>query len=281
MSAQLSCQPATNGRLCRRSAWWAALALGLVAVSAVLAGCAGKAANSLSPEADALSLTKPQPVITNEFAYWNPKEHGIHTSSEWQMDSGSLFSAGAYAWTGVPDAVAPNADSTNGNNSAVFRLVTRRSDFGDVTVSFSLINLGLVSTSKTPADDWDGVHVFLRYQSEQNLYYVSVNRRDNKLDVKKKVAGGSVNGGTYYILAEANHQVAYGSDQAISTSIVTNSDKSVTISLTIDGQEVLHVTDDGSIGGPPILNAGRVGIRGDNDNFLFRTFSTKPADGRQ
>ena len=46
-------------------------------------------------------------------------------SPTWEMTSGSLF-ASRVGWTGTPDDVAPNVGSTNGTNSAVFRLTTKR-----------------------------------------------------------------------------------------------------------------------------------------------------------
>ncbi|MBK9102893.1 MAG: hypothetical protein IPM90_15765 [Austwickia sp.] len=36
----------------------------------------------------------------------------------------------------------------------------------------------MTSTAPTPQVAWDGVHLFLRHQSEYSLYYASVARRD-------------------------------------------------------------------------------------------------------
>src|SRR4029079_8521338 len=121
----------------------------------------------------------PDGLITNEFAHWNPTNPSAIHSPVWDMTSGSEFGSSGAGWTGVPDDVGPNATSSNGTNSAVFRLVTKQSNFGDVSVSFLLRNQGLTTTPSTPAVDWDGVHIFLRYQSEESLYYASINRRDN------------------------------------------------------------------------------------------------------
>jgi hypothetical protein len=78
--------------------------------------------------------------------------------------------------------------------------ITSAHRFGDVRVGFDLRNLRLTSSDRTPPEDWDGVHVWLHYQSELELYYASFDRRDGRIVVKKKCAGGSTNGGTYYEL---------------------------------------------------------------------------------
>src|SRR6185369_15401481 len=97
--------------------------------------------------------------------------------------------------------------SQKGNNSAVFRLTTRQDNFLNVLVEFDLMHQGLNSTDKTPPVDWDGVHIFLRYQSQYNLYYASVNRRDNTVVIKKKIPGGPSNDGTYYDISSYNRHI--------------------------------------------------------------------------
>jgi hypothetical protein len=212
-------------------------------------------------------------LITNEYAYWNPTDPKSVASAKWQLDSGSLFSDGSSGWTGIPNSGTPNALSTNVNNSTIFRLVTKQSDFGDVSVSFDLLNQGLSSTSATPAADWDGLHIFLRYQSEYNLYYASINRRDNTVVIKKKVPGGPSNGGTYYALnSYSSHPVPYKSWQKIRATVKNNADGSVTIKLYADDVLVSSATDNGTIGGAPIRTPGKVGVRGDNANLKFKNF---------
>lgn len=213
-------------------------------------------------------------LLTNEYAYWNPTNSSSVNSRVWEMTSGSLFAQGGAGWSGVPDAIGPNALSTNGNNSAVFRLTTKQADFGSVAVDFDLLNQGLSSTASTPAVDWDGVHVFLRYQSEESLYYASINRRDNTVAIKKKVPGGSSNGGTYYNISTFNtYQVPFGTWQHVKATIKDNADGSVTIELFGNGKLVARAVDNGSIGGAPIRNTGKVGIRGDNANIKFKNFT--------
>ena len=225
-------------------------------------------------------LNYPDGLITNEYAFWNPSDSASVKSPIWEMDSGSFFASGGAGWTGVPDDVSPNAKSTNGNNSAIFRLNTKEADFGDVSVSFSVLNQGLSTSPSTPAVDWDGLHIWLRYQSEYNLYYASINRRDNTVVIKKKIPGGPSNGGTYYELSNyVPHAVPYNTWQQVTASVKTNSNGSVTINL-YDGSTLLvTATDNGTIGGPPITGLGRVGIRGDNANLKFKNFVVTSLSG--
>jgi hypothetical protein len=191
------------------------------------------------------------------------------------MTSGSLFANGGAYWTGVPDVANPNSTSSNGTDSAIFRLTTQRANFGDVAVSFTLHNNGLSSTTTTPPVAWDGVHIFLHYQTEESLYYASVNRRDGHVVIKKKCPGGPSNGGTYYELGPgeiANHPIPFGTNQNVGATVADNSDGSVTLTLSLGGTKIVSATDTG-VGCSPITQPGKVGIRGDNDNFTFSGFT--------
>jgi hypothetical protein len=215
---------------------------------------------------------QPNGLITNEYAYWKPQAGSAKRSATWNMTSGSLFVKDRAAWTGAPDDREPNADSSRGNNSAIFRLTTRSKGFGDVRVGFRLYQNGLVSTPSTPSAAWDGVHIFLRYQSRERLYYASVNRRDGHVVIKKKCGGGPSNGGTYYALAEkSGYPIPTGSWQNVTAS-VQNVPGGVALKLYREGAEVLAVTDSGT-GCTPIMSAGATGVRGDNDHFLFDDFT--------
>ena len=196
------------------------------------------------------------------------------------MTSGSLFeSSPGMAWSGKPDGVGPNALSSNGTDSSVFRLNTTRRDFGNVAVEFDLINNGLGTTSRTPAQTYDGVHVWVRYQSEYYLYAVSINRRDNTSVIKKKVAGGPSNGGTYYTLASAAHAVPYGARQHVKVTAQDNADGSTTIALYDNGALVLQAETE--------ARAARrsaawrlVGVRRANRDLHFTNFQVAHARRR-
>lgn len=220
----------------------------------------------------------PDGLVTNERAYWSSSDPAARASSVWQVTSGSLFAAAGRGWTGPIDAVEPDAGSSNGTNSAIFRLTTQRSDFGDVNMAFTLDNSGYSQTPATPAVAWDGVHVFLRHQSEESLYYVSVDRRDRSVVIKKKVSGGPSNSGTYYTLASARpEQPDLGPPQQVSVTVQNLPNGSVQLSmLRADGSVIVSAVDAG-IGGAPITAAGRVGIRGDNSEFTFDDFRVTAA----
>jgi hypothetical protein len=214
-------------------------------------------------------------IITNEFATWNPTNPARVASPDWEMTSGSLLAAYGSGWTGVPDGGSPDARSETATGSAVFRLNTRRHDFGDVDVAMRLRVSGLVATSRTPATDWDGVHIWMRYRAEEELYYASVNRRDGAVVIKKKCAGGSTNGGTYHTLASAKgHAIPLDTWQDVAAGVQDNPDGTVTLRLWREGRLLLEVTDRGT-GCAPLTGDGAVGVRGDNANFLVDDFTVR------
>jgi len=219
--------------------------------------------------ADAISGPR---LVTNEYDHWHGADPLAIRSPAWDMTSGSLYVRNGSWWTGHPDDVSPGPGSQAGTDSAVFRMTTRSGPFGNVRVALALRIDGFVTTPRTPAQDWDGVHVFLRYQSQYLLYYASINRRDGTTAIKKKEPGGPTNGGTYYILAEGRAAVPIGDWQAVAATVQTLPDGSVRIALYRGADRLLEAIDTGSVGGPPITSPGAVGIRGDNCEFEFRDF---------
>src|ERR1700733_15620069 len=110
--------------------------------------------SSVLARADVLfqdNFNRPDGLVTNEYAFSSQSDTRSVQSPDWQMDSGSFFIQGDAGWTGIPDDVVPNATSSNGTDSAIFRLTTKRSDFQNVSVSFQLLNQGLTTTAVTPA----------------------------------------------------------------------------------------------------------------------------------
>jgi hypothetical protein len=141
-----------------------------------------------------------------------------------------------------------------------------------VVVRFDLRVNGLTETVRTGERRFDGVHVMLRYQSEESTYYVSVSRRDGRYAIKRKTPGGPSNGGTYVTLAStaspAPPRIRSGWHR-VEASI--HGSRTVVVGLRIDGFPVLH-----SVEHQPAADqtpaAGRVGLRGDNCDFLVRGF---------
>jgi hypothetical protein len=208
-------------------------------------------------------------LVTNEFAHWNPHDGDARRSGDWDVTSGSLFARDGTGWTGVPDRAAPDVHSRRANDSAVFRLRSTDADFGDVSVGFALRLNRLVTTPKTPAQNYDGVHVWLHYQSPNTLYYASVSRRDGQVVLGKKIDGRYV-----HLALPKELRFPRGSWHRVLTTIVDQG-RSVTIRLLIDGKLVARAVDEG-VGGPPITAPGRIGLRGDNADFQFRDLVVKP-----
>jgi hypothetical protein len=242
------------------------------ATALVLAGAvAWVTTGRSSPALFAPRLSGPDRLVTNEYAHWNPQTPGSRPSKDWDVTSGSLFVHHGVAWSGKPDKATPDATSSNGSGSSVFRVTTRRRDFGDVAVSLRLRNLGLTGAGRAAPSEIDGVHVFLRWQSPAELYVVSLNRRDNLVVIKKKRPGGPTNGGTYVTLGQARYVVPYDRWQQFDVRIKTSGGTLVAIAVRQNGHDVLSAVDDGAEGAA-ILARGAVGLRGDNCDFEFKNF---------
>ncbi len=217
-------------------------------------------------------FTRPDGLITNEYAVFNPADQARVVDKNWEVSSGSLFALTNTAWSGIPDNIDPNAGSTNGNNSAVLRAVTRQGNFANVTVSTRIRRNYLTSTPTTPAVDWDGEHILLRYVTQYSLYYASIDRRDGNVVIKKKVHDGPSNDGVYYDLSPyVSHPMTSGVWHDVQAVVEDRADGTVRITLRIDGEVVVIGTDTGQ--GGPVIRAGQVGMRGDNSNFQFDDFT--------
>lgn len=225
-----------------------------------------------------LTASPNQGLITNEFAYFNSTSPLAVKSSQWVMTSGSLFGDNGVLWTGVPDGQNPGPKSAVHTDSAVFRLHTQRTDFQNVSVSFRLRVMKFVTTSRTPAEGYDGVHVWLRYQNADYLYFASVARRDGELVIGKKLPPGATGkgaqaaaGGVYFHdLYVPGYPFPLGAWENINVSI-ENKGGQVIIRMFINGYQVARLIDSGKEG-KPIFQPGAVGIRGDNTEFQFKDF---------
>jgi hypothetical protein len=193
--------------------------------------------------------------------------------SPWEMTSGSLFRSNGTGWSGRPDA----GHAAGETGSAVFRMVSVQRDFSDVDVNLVLRVDDLVQTDRTPARDYDGAHIWVRYQSDKQLYAVSVDRRDSTMIIKKKCEGGEDNGGTYYDLTRPvpNAPILFGQWQHVKVSVRDRPDGSVAINASRDGIPVEAV--DTGVGCPPLRGGGGVGIRGDNAELRFASIIVDPA----
>ncbi len=218
------------------------------------------------------NFNQPNGLITNEFAYYNPHDPGAKVSATWIVTSGSLFARDHAGWTGVPDRGSPGPQSANATDSSVFRLVTRDAGFQNVAVSFSLLVQRFAAPPAGTDLSWQGVHVFLRYQSPDLLYVVSVDRRDGIVVIKKKVPGGPSAGGTYFTLAMVHVPPVVGRWVQVKASAVNNG-ADVDLGVWIAGRLRLQAIDNGAGDTAPITRPGRVGLRGDYTEFMFRAFT--------
>ncbi|MGN9758410.1 hypothetical protein [Streptomyces sp. SD31] len=215
-------------------------------------------------------------LVTNAFAFLHPKNPDAKLSRDWITTSGSLFAKDGAGWTGVPDAEETGPDSARHTGSAIFRLVTHRRDFGAATVSTWVRLDPPVTTPSTPAREWDGGHIWLRYHSPEELYGLSFRRRDGEVVIKRKIpghGGGGEDDGRYVTLAEGRHALSYGTWHQVEASAVNLPSGSVRLRLDIDGKTVLTGTDRSP---GPLRQPGRVGLRADNTELLFRDFRATP-----
>lgn len=221
-------------------------------------------------------------LVTNEYHHWNPLASDSVFSPEWDMTSGSLATRlddfpGApvdgmgYSMKVDSDGCSPS--SSPNTNSAIFRLNSRCFSYANARVDMGLKVQQIASTPSTPEVAWDGVHIFLRYQSQFALYYASVARRDGRVVIKKKVPGGPSNNGTYYSLSPEvqGFTVPINEWRTVGASAKTLSSGDVEIKAYINGSMVASAVDTG-VGGPA-YGPGAVGIRGDNTRFNFRQFA--------
>lgn len=212
-------------------------------------------------------------LVTNEFAYWSPNNEARVTSRDWHVTSGSLFSRDGSGYTGRLDSRSTDARSLRATNSAEFRMTTANRSFRNVAVQMNLKVAGQTSTSGSRTI-WDGVHLWLRHQSQYHLYYASVARRDGQVVIKKKCPGGSSNGGRYYTISREvpGKPIPYGQWLRVGASVRNTGGGSVTIVLYRGGRAVVSAVDRG-VGCAPITRPGATGIRADNTAFYFNDFT--------
>jgi hypothetical protein len=216
-------------------------------------------------------------VITNHYAFWSPDDRTAFRDPNWEMESGCALRQNNTLWSGVPTSGEPNKDCSAGSGSEVFRFWTKRTNFGNVSVSMSLRNNGYAVGSQGERS-WDGVKIWLRRQGasgSHGLYTVEVNRRQGNIMIQKKCA----NSDEYHILEQARPEGAaasIGQWEAVGGSVANQADGSVKLTMVRHGKTVLQARDTG-VGCAPITSAGRVGVRGDSTNFNVDDFTVVPA----
>lgn len=224
-------------------------------------------------------LNGPDRIVTNEFVHFSPGSNCPYKSAVWDMTSGSLFIKNNAGYSGVPTLEKQSyCDSTDHNNSAIFRLNTKQGNFSDVDVAMDYMAVAH-GGGGAPDNSYDGIHMWVGYQNEYALYAATIFRWDGNLVIKKKVpqarAGCSdpANDGCYYNLTgETTHPAITTANVWHHADIVfqANANGTVTITEKIDGNVILQGTDNNVHG--PAYTSGAVGVRGDNTEFYFKDF---------
>lgn len=216
------------------------------------------------------SLRGQDRLVTNEFATYNPTDQRAVSSPVWVVTSGSLFVRDGVGYSGAATRgrVDPASSTTN---SGVFRAVAREEAPADLAVNVRLRIRSMVPPGSRVATEWDGVHVFVRYRSDTELYVVSVARRDGQVAIKRKLPGGDINGGHYVTIASGPRPWTLGQWWQVQVRARTTAD-GVRLALLVDGEQILTGLDRGDAGGT-ISGGGRVGVRGDNTEFEFSDIS--------
>ncbi|MDQ3077089.1 MAG: hypothetical protein M3Q63_03520 [bacterium] len=219
-------------------------------------------------------------------------------SKNWWVNSGGYFiTEGGVAKTiqgDVPSSdewykkyASSNAlDTDNGSHPQnIFRLVqTQKWENFSQQVYFKINSIIMSKSPNRNASN--GVLLFNRYHSGDNLYYTGV-RVDGAAVIKKKING------TYYTMSLKNifpaksynpttnlNSIPLTTWIGIKSEVITNLDKSVTIKLYTDiGKEgvwtlAAEVKDNGiTFGGTALLDKGYAGIRTDFMNVEFDDYS--------
>ena len=281
MSRAATCGPTAvagggTPRRRRRLVLRAVSAVAVVAVApAALLAAIGSASDGRADDLLwAPRLPEQYTLISNEVAFRQPHRAEARTSPDWIVTSGSLFGVRGTGFTGAVDGESPDVASRVSTGSAVLRAVSARSDFGDVRVSIDLDVAGLTTTRRSPAHDYDGVHLLVRYRTPGELYAVSVCRRDGTIAVKKKAPGSAGDGSGYTTLARAELPCRLHRWQTFAV-VVRDRPVGVELTLFAGGVPVISGVDEAAGGVTPLRGAGRVGIRGDNSSFHFRDLQVR------
>ncbi len=221
------------------------------------------------------SLQGSDRLVSNEYAMQHPEDASAVTSRIWLVTSGSLFVRGGVGYSGPPTRGTVDARSSRQTNSAVLRAVTRQIHPADVAVNLRVRLLRVVPGDNDISADWDGFHVFVRYQSAAELYLVSASPRDGFVTVRRKRPGGDANGGHYVTVTSARYPWQFRRWYTMQVRTL-DSPQGVRIMVFVDGRRILDVTDSGLDREPPIRGAGRIGIRGDNTEFDIADLSAVP-----
>jgi hypothetical protein len=224
------------------------------------------------------SFNGPDRIFTNAASFYS--KSCPYVSPNWEMTSGTLLIKNGIGYSGIPTSeTTSTCNSQSATNSSVFRLNTVRKDFLNVRVAldYDVVKHGGANAQQNA---FDGVHIWLGYQDEYNLYAATIFRWDQTFVTKKKVATSKVsckdvsNGGCYFnISPEVKNSTVMKTNTWHHADIVYSSNpsnESVTIQTYIDGK-LVNTGIDNHIASST-FPAGALGIRGDDTEFYFKNF---------
>lgn len=170
-----------------------------------------------------------------------------------------------------------STDTDNGTHPQnIFRLVQR--GLWNNLAQQAYFQINKLNLSKSPnRNDSNGLFLFNRYQSGDNLYYTGI-RVDGAVVIKKKMDG------IYYTMAYKKiiNKLPLNSWIGLRSEVTNNPNNTVTIKLYTDFNHVgnwtlvLQAVDDGvNYGGSPIAEAGFAGIRTDFMDVKFDDYSIR------
>lgn len=192
------------------------------------------------------------------------------TDSDWLAESGTVEQREGLGWT----------------ESEIMRIWTSRTDLTFADVSMDVRFDGWVNGAE---QDWHGINLWLNTLlctpapgcsaiaddggGGPSGYALDFMNRNGDIAISKKVAGDTrdrwpaqagsyTNGGTYYTLAQTEWEPEVGRTYRLSGRALDEGDGRVALVISVDGEALLRVVDDGGTGGP-VLTGGRVGLRSD------------------
>lgn len=134
----------------------------------------------------------------------------------------------------------------------------------DQDVSFRLMNDGFGDASPSSGD---GCRLLLRAQGDSRYYEIAVNRRDNTVSIRKRA------GELFYLTPEIPHAAPYDRWQDIRVSARDQADGSVKIEFYSGDMLLASATDDGTTGGSPFHDPGRIVLSKENSRMKVIAFN--------
>lgn len=197
-------------------------------------------------------------------------------SNLWEISNGSLFIRNNTGYSGLPSEGQPvhKCPSIEQAGSHTFRMHSRQSfDNFKLSLDYQLLQHGGAGGSD---HSYDGLHLWVRHESQYALYAISIARWDGVFAIKKKLpveeigCADPANEGCYNDIARQIRRPELLDRQWHHAEVtVRTTDNNVDIELKIDGDVVLSGRDNGTTFGR-IIPTGAVGVRGDNTEFSIK-----------